>query len=189
MTAGPVGASPRAARAPSGGLTAEEAARRLAARGPVAAMATSRSYASIVRANLLTIFNLILAAFGTLTLVLGDWRDALFLLVLVANAAIGIGQEVRAKHSLDRLALLVAPRATVIRDGRAAALAPDELVVGDLVRVQAGDQLVADGVVTDSAGLMLDEAILTGEAEPVARGAGPPCARGRSPSRARARWR
>ncbi|MGZ4279270.1 MAG: P-type ATPase, partial [Solirubrobacteraceae bacterium] len=153
---------------PAGGLTAAEAAQRLAARGPVARTASSRSYASIVRANVFTVFNLILAVFGTLTLVFGDWRDALFLLVLVANASIGILQEVRAKRSLDRLALLVAPTATAVRDGHDEPLAPAQLVVGDLVRLQAGDQLLADGVVERSDGLLLDEAILTGEAEPVA---------------------
>ena len=80
---------------------------------------TSRSYSSIVRANVLTVFNLILAAFGALTLIFGDARDALFLGIIVANSGIGITQEVRAKRALDRLSLLVAPRATVSRDGTA----------------------------------------------------------------------
>ena len=75
------------------GLSREEAARRVAERGPVAPPSTSRSYSSIVRANVFTVFNLILAVFGGLTLALGDWRDALFLGVLVANSAIGITQE------------------------------------------------------------------------------------------------
>jgi magnesium-transporting ATPase (P-type) len=133
---------------------------------------TSRSYASIVRANVVTPFNLILTAFGTLTLTFGDWRDALFLLVVVANSAIGIAQEVRAKRTLDRLALLVAPTATVVRDGRPSAVAPDELVIDDLVQLRAGDQIVADGWVASSDGIRLDESILTGEARPVARNAG-----------------
>ena len=127
------------------GLSEAEAARRLRARGTIHAPATSRSYASIVRANTLTVFNLILTAFGALTLVFGDWRDALFLGVLVANTAIGITQEVRAKRTLDRLALLVAPRATVVRDGVRREVGPEQLVEGDLVVVEAGDQLVADG--------------------------------------------
>ena len=78
---------------------------------------SSRSYASIVRANVLTVFNLILAGFGAVTLIFGDWRDALFLGMIVANATIGISQEVRAKRALDRLSLLVAPHARVQRDG------------------------------------------------------------------------
>jgi cation-transporting ATPase E len=154
------------------GLSEQEAARRLRARGPVRRTATSRSYASIVRANVFTIFNAILAAFGALTLAFGDWRDALFLGVLVANTTIGIAQEVRAKRTLDRLALLVAPRATVVRDGARRAVAPEELVEGDLVLVAAGDQLVADGRVVRATDLRLDESILTGESEPVARAAG-----------------
>src|SRR5215212_4984472 len=91
------------------GLTSGEAAKRLAARGPAAPPATSRSTASIVRANVFTVFNAILAVFGTLTLVFGDWRDALFLGILVANTGIGIGQELRAKRALDRLSAEIAP--------------------------------------------------------------------------------
>ena len=86
------------------GLTRDEAAARLAARGERDAPLTSRSTASIVRANTLTPFNLILTALGVVTLVFGDWRDALFLGIVVANAGIGIWQELRAKRTLDDLA-------------------------------------------------------------------------------------
>jgi magnesium-transporting ATPase (P-type) len=154
------------------GLTREEAARRLAERGPVEPPATSRSYRSIVRANVFTVFNLILAVFGVLTLALGDWRDALFLGVLVANSTIGITQEVRAKRALDRLAALVAPTATVVRDGEPEHLHVSDVVDGDLVRVEAGDQLVADGRLEDASGLRLDESILTGESDAVTRDVG-----------------
>lgn len=157
---------------PAAGLSREEAARRLAERGPLEAPATSRSYGSIVRANVFTVFNLILAVFGALTLVFADWRDALFLGILVANSAIGITQEVRAKRALDRLAALVAPTATVIRAGEASRLGVASVVVGDLVRVEAGDQLVADGRLEEAAGLRVDESILTGESDSVARHAG-----------------
>src|SRR6185312_13334713 len=151
----------------SGGLSEVEAQRRLRARGPVRPPATSRSYGSIVRANTLTVFNLILAVFGVLTLAFGDWRDALFLGVLVANTTIGIVQEVRAKHALDRLAALVAPTATVVRDGRPREAAVSELVPGDLVRLKAGDQVVADGRLSEAEGLGIDASVLTGESEPV----------------------
>ncbi len=163
-------ASPQEPRAT--GLTEAEAGRRLAERGERRAPATSRSYASIVRANVLTVFNLILAVFGALTLIFGDWRDALFLGILVANTAIGISQEVRAKHALDRLALLVAPQARVVRDGREEKRPVREVVVGDLVRLAPGDQLVADGRVVTADGLTLDESVLSGESEPVVRQAG-----------------
>ncbi|HEX4837650.1 MAG TPA: HAD-IC family P-type ATPase, partial [Solirubrobacteraceae bacterium] len=154
------------------GLSEADAAAALAAQGPVAKPASSRSYGSIVRANVLTVFNAILAAFGAITLAFGDWRDALFLGVIVANTTIGIAQEVRAKRTLDRLALLVAPRATVVRDGSAREVAVGEVVPGDLVRVGAGDQVVADGEVHEAHDLRLDESMLTGESEPVARGVG-----------------
>jgi cation-transporting P-type ATPase E len=154
---------------PPAGLTEAEASRRLAARGPLPAPATSRSYASIVRANVFTIFNLILAVFGGLTLAYGQWQDSLFLGILVFNAAIGIVQEVRAKKALDRLAALVAPTAAVVRDGAAREVNVGDVVVGDLVRVQAGDQVVADGQIETANGLSLDESILTGESRPVVR--------------------
>jgi cation-transporting ATPase E len=167
---GVAAAAPSAA--PASGLSEAEAQRRLRERGPLGSPGSSRSYASIVRANTLTVFNLILAVFGVLTLVFGDWRDALFLGILVANTAIGITQEVRAKRTLDRLALLVAPRATVVREGERHAVGAEQLVVGDLVLVAAGDQLVADGRVVRANELRLDESILTGESEAVARGPG-----------------
>ena len=154
------------------GLSEAEAGRRLAARGPLEPDRSSRSYRSIVRANVFTVFNLILLAAGTVTLLFGAWQDALFLTVLVANSGIGIVQEVRAKRALDRLAALVAPTATVVRDGVTHEVAAEELVVGDLVRVRAGDQVSADGVLVESEGLTLDESILTGESEPVARAKG-----------------
>ena len=157
---------------PPGGLTEAAAARALAERGRPSRPPSSRSYASIVRATVFTVFNVMLASFGALTLVFGDWRDALFLGILVANTAIGIGQEVRAKRTLDRLALLVAPTATVVREGRARRVPPEEVLEGDLVRLQPGDQVLADGRVVDADDLRLDEAILTGESEPVARAEG-----------------
>ena len=151
------------------GLSEAEAASLLAQREPFAPPATSRSYASIVRANVFTVFNLILLVFGAVTLAFGDWRDALFLGVLVSNSAIGIVQEVRAKHALDRLAALVAPTATVVRDGKERRVHVEEIVVRDLVRLAPGDQVVADGTLETSDVLRLDESILTGESRPVAR--------------------
>ena len=127
------------------GLTEAEAARLIAERGEVEPTPTSRSLASIVRANVLTVFNLILVSFGVLTFAFGHWEDALFLAILVANSGIGIYQEWRAKQALDRLAALVAPHATVVRDGRPRQVGVEEVVDGDLIRVESGDQLVADG--------------------------------------------
>jgi magnesium-transporting ATPase (P-type) len=159
------------ARAPCG-LTEAQAAVRLRARPPEGPSASSRSYRSIVVANVLTVFNLVLLVAGIATLTLGDWRDAMFLGILVANTAIGIAQEVRAKRALDRLAALVTPSATVLRDERARTVAIAEVVPGDLALLAAGDQVTADGALVEADALTLDEAILTGESDPVARRAG-----------------
>jgi cation-transporting P-type ATPase E len=159
-----------AASPPSGlGLTSAEARRRREAAGPRRRPRTSRSYLEIVWANVFNLFNLILGALLAVVLVLGDYRDALFGGIIVANSLIGIIQETRAKRTLDRLALLVAPRARVWRDGELATLGVDEVVAGDVIRMEPGDQVVADGEVLDARGLSLDESILTGEADHVSR--------------------
>ncbi len=146
--------------------------RRLKARGEAPRKRGGRSYASIVRANTLTIPNGILLVFGMLTIVFASWRDALFLGILVSNIAIGSFQEIRSKRALDRLAALIAPYAVVVRDGADRRVPVDQVVAGDLVRLSAGDQVVADGTLTAAEGLALDESNLTGESELAVRGAG-----------------
>jgi cation-transporting ATPase E len=133
---------------------------------------TSRSVAEILRANILTRFNLILGVLLAVILIVGQPQDALFGIVLVTNALIGIGQELRAKRTVDRLAVLSAPRVRVVRDGAPSDIAVAELVADDLVDLRPGDQLVADGVVRASASLQADESLLTGESEPVDKQAG-----------------
>ena len=100
-------------------------------------------------------------------LALGLFADALFGLIAVVNSAIGIRQELRAKETLDSLAVLVAPKARAVRDGQLTELRGDQVVPGDIVRVEPGDQLVADGVVVSSRGLTMDESMLTGESDGV----------------------
>ena len=153
------------------GLTSAEAARRLERLGPVEDR-SSRSTASIVAANVFTLFNAIIAVFFIMILSLGLWADAVFGFIAALNSYIGIRQELKAKETLDQLALLVAPRAKVIRDGRVVELRADEVVAGDIVRVEPGDQLVADGTVVDSRGLTLDESLLTGESDGIRKRAG-----------------
>ena len=166
----------RSARPPKAGygLTETEAAGRLDARGKPPREHSSRSYASIIRANTLNIPNGILFVFGALTITVASWKDALFLGILVSNVVIGSFQEIRSKRALDRLAALVAPDALVVRDGVDRRVPIDQVVVGDAVRLAAGDQVVADGTVITADGLALDEANLTGESEPVVRTAGEP---------------
>jgi P-type E1-E2 ATPase len=151
------------------GLTETDAARRLATRGKLPRQGPSRSYASIIRANTVNIPNGILLVFGALTIAFASWRDALFLGILVSNIGIGSFQEIRSKRALDRLAALVAPDALVVRDGVERRVPIDEVLVGDVVRLSAGDQVVADGTLITADGLALDEANLTGESEPVVR--------------------
>lgn len=154
------------------GLSSDEAARRLQERGPLPKETTSRSYLSIAWANTFTVFNLILVVFGAATLTFGNPKDALFLGILVANVTIGVGQEIRAKRALDKLAALIAVTATVIRDGVEREIPLEEVVVGDQVLARAGDQIVADGEILHADGFQLDESNLTGESEPVSAGPG-----------------
>jgi cation-transporting ATPase E len=128
---------------------------------------TSRSVAEILRANILTRFNFILGVLLVVILVVGQPQDALFGIVLVTNALIGIVQELRAKRTLDRLAVLSAPRVQVMRNGAVSEIGVETLVRDDLVMLRSGDQVVADGVVRESTGLQADESLLTGESRPV----------------------
>src|SRR5262250_1646539 len=153
----------------SGGQVAERRAEGLTNAG---GEQTSRSVAHILRANILTRFNLILGVLLVVILAVGQPQDALFGVVLVTNALIGIVQELRAKRTLDRLAVLTAPKVRVVRDGTPRDIAVDDLVADDLVDLRAGDQLAADGVVRASASLQADESLLTGESEPVDKRAG-----------------
>jgi P-type E1-E2 ATPase len=156
---------------PVSGLSAAEAGQRLRKLGP-AEPDSSRSAASIVAGNVFTLFNAIIGVFFILVLSLGLFADALFGLIAIVNSWIGIRQETKAKETLDRLAVLAAPRATVVRDGASVQLHADEVVPGDVVRVEPGDQLVADGTVMQSRGLTLDESALTGESDGVRKGRG-----------------
>ena len=154
---------------PAGLSGAEVAERRSRGLANTGTERTSRSVTEILRANLLTRFNFILGALLAVILAVGEPQDALFGLVLVANALIGIGQELRAKRTLDRLAVLSAAGVRVIRDGSRRDIPVGDLVAGDLVDLRSGDQVVADGVVRASAGLEADESLLTGESEPVGK--------------------
>jgi len=149
-----------------GGLSASEVADR-ERRGLVnrADEHTSRSLLEIARANILTRFNAILGTMFVLILVFGAAQDGLFGVVLVTNALIGIVQEWRAKRTLDRLAVLSAPAARVVRDGVVCEVPVDAVVLDDLLELRTGDQVVADGVVRASDGLEIDESLLTGESE------------------------
>ncbi|SOC49583.1 cation-transporting ATPase E [Blastococcus aggregatus] len=164
---------PERPRTPQGGLDAAAVAARVAAEQTnTASVRTSRTLPDIVRANVFTFFNGLLVALWVVAALTGRWQNATFGGVVVANAAIGIVQELRAKRTLDRLAVLNAPRARVVRDGVEHDLPVTEVVLDDLLRLTAGDQVPADGLVIGSAGLAVDESLLTGEADAVAKEAG-----------------
>lgn len=133
----------------------------------------SRSTAEIIRANVITQFNMLLGVLLVVILVaVREPRDALFGIVLVANALIGIVQELRAKATLDRLAVLTAPRVGVIRDGSPTEVDVSQVVVDDLVLLKVGDQLPVDGAIVSAKGLEIDESLLTGESDPVPKSPG-----------------
>jgi len=133
---------------------------------------TSRSFARILQANLLTLFNAVVGGSFLLLLVLGYWRDALFGFFVIANVLIGVTQEFRAKRTLDRLALLNSPRARVLRGGAELDIPRDDVVLDDTLVLRAGDQLPADAVILHGQSLEIDESLLTGEADPVLVAAG-----------------
>ena len=133
---------------------------------------SSRSLWQIIRGNVLTTFNSIVAGSFLLLLLLGQWRDALFGFATAGNAVIGVVQEYRAKRSLDRLAVLEAPEARVLRDGAVHNIPVEDVVRDDLLVLRAGDQVAADAAILQSEGLQLDESLLTGESEPVDKGPG-----------------
>ncbi|MEU6174458.1 cation-translocating P-type ATPase [Streptantibioticus parmotrematis] len=150
------------------GLTSAEVADRTA-RGEVndIPVRSSRSAADIVRGNVFTRFNAILGVLFLIIVAVGPIQDGLFGFVIVANTAIGIVQELRAKKTLDSLAVVGEARPTVRRDGRATEVVTSAIVLGDLIELGPGDKVVVDGEVAEADGLEIDESLLTGEADPV----------------------
>ncbi|MBT8200916.1 MAG: HAD-IC family P-type ATPase [Acidimicrobiia bacterium] len=128
---------------------------------------TGRTIQEIVYDNLITPFNILIGVLLIAIFFVAPWQDSLFGLVMIANAAIGIYQEIKAKRTLDRLNVLSAPKTTVIRGGRRQSINTEEIVQDDLVEFTPGDQVVIDGQVISSVGLELDESLLTGEPDQV----------------------
>ena len=152
--------------------TAEVETRRAAGQGNPPPAPTTRSYFQIVRENVFTFVNNVLFGLGIALLLVGRPLDALVSVGVVSlNTLVSVVQEVRAKRTLDRITLLTRPKATAIRDGRAVEVAPEELVVGDLLAVGPGDQVVLDGRLLEGE-LEMDESLLTGESETVPKKTG-----------------
>lgn len=155
------------------GLTATQVAQRVSL-GQVNRVReqTSRSLAAIVRENVFTLFNAIIVGASVIVLLFGHIQDGIFGGVMVINAVIGIVSELRAKRTLDALAIVDAPRARVVRDSSAQQIPAAEVVLDDVVSLGLGDQVPVDGEALEVNGLEVDESLLTGESRPVKKQAG-----------------
>jgi cation-transporting ATPase E len=163
---GTLAAHPELTPTTAEGLSSAEAARRReAGLGNTALPPTTRTYAQILRENTFTFVNNILFVLGLALVLVGRPMDAVVSLAVIStNIVVGIVQEIRAKRTLDRIALLTRPSATAVRDGAPVELVPDDLVLGDLVELRAGDQVVLDGRLA-SGSVGVDESQLTGESD------------------------
>ncbi len=131
-------------------------------------VAPTRSIKEIIRENLFTYFNLIFLILAVLLCVVGSFRNLTFLPIIIANVLIGIFQEIRSKRTLDKLNMLNAPTANVIRDGKIFSIDAEKLVVDDIVQFQAGNQICADAVVVEGE-VQVNESLLTGESDEITK--------------------
>jgi cation-transporting ATPase E len=156
-----------------GGLSEAQVQERIA-RGQinVTQRQSSRSVAHILTANIFTRFNALLGGLLVVILLVGPAQDALFGLIIIVNTAIGIIQELRAKWTLDRLVLITAQRARVRRSDEVQEVPTGQIVLDDVIELHSGDQVPVDGVVLRSNHAEIDESLLTGESEPIAKEAG-----------------
>ncbi len=133
----------------------------------------SRSYVQIVRENVFNSINTMLFLLGIALVLLGRVSDALVAVgVVLVNVLVSVIQEVHAKQTLERIVLLTRPSATVMRDGQERHVDPGEVVVGDLLLVRPGDQVIVDGPVVGQSTMQADESLLTGESDLVPKRAG-----------------
>ena len=157
---------------PNGLTAAEVLAYRAQGLSNTAVAASSRTLASILRANFLGGFNLVIYSLGIVLIALGLTSDGLFSVSMIfLNGIIGTFQEVRAKRKLDEIALLTRPHVGTLRDGTLHSITAEELVQGDTIRVQPGDQIVVDGPLL-SGSTEMDESLLTGESRAAPKGPG-----------------
>lgn len=157
----------RIAADPQSGLSAEQVKRRFAqGENNYKVESSTLSVSEIVRSNVCTYFNLVFAVIAVLLAIVGAWSDMLFLPIIVANTCIGIIQEIHSKKVLDKLSILNAPHAVVIRDGKRQEIPADQLVLDDIVEFSAGSQIPADAKVV-SGELQVNESLITGESDEI----------------------
>ena len=154
------------------GLTKEEVAQRVQ-KGQTNLTQTvpTKSVKRIIRDNICTLFNLINVILAALVIAVGSYKNVLFMGVILCNTAIGIFQEIRAKRTVDRLSLISAPKAHVLRDGALIQLPMEELVLDDIMMLEAGQQVGADCVLLEG-NCEMDESLLTGESDPIHKAPG-----------------
>ena len=156
------------------GLTTSEVVfRRKQGLGNVVPLNTSRTYFQIVHENVFIPVNNFMFVLGIALILLGQYTDALLSVGVVSfNILVSVVQEIRAKRTLDRIALLTRPKASVIRDGKERQVDPGELVIDDILVVRPGDQIVVDGVVVGDGRMEVDESLLTGESDLISKRTG-----------------
>jgi magnesium-transporting ATPase (P-type) len=160
--------------APEHGLSDQEAARRRAAgQGNDVQVYAGRTYRQIVVGNVFNFINVLYFAIGIILTAVGRPLDAFVaVIVILANTLVSLAQEIRAKRIIDRIAILTRPKAAVVRDGAERPADPSDIVIGDLLRLRPGDQVVVDGRMTGPGRIEVDESLLTGESDLVAKTAG-----------------
>jgi cation-transporting ATPase E len=152
------------------GLTDAEVARRISeGKTNDVPIRAARSVSDIVRANVFTRINAILGVLLIIVVSTGSLINCAFGLLIIANSAVGIIQELRAKQTLDKLAIVGLTKPLVRRQSGTTALLPTEVVLDDIIELGPGDQIVVDGEIVEEANLEVDESLLTGEADPIAK--------------------
>lgn len=124
----------------------------------------TRSYKQIVRENVLTFFNFLNLALMIMVLLVGSYKNSMFMGIIVINTVIGIIQEVRAKKTLDKLAILTESKAVVLREGKKWSISTEKLVLDDILFLKTGDQVPADAKVLEGS-IEVNESLLTGESD------------------------
>lgn len=126
----------------------------------------TRSIGQIVRSNLITPFNILNLILAAMIIMVGSYKNLLFLGVIICNTLIGTIQEIRAKKMIDRLSLITAPKANVVRNGKKAEIPVSELVLDDVMILEIGNQVCADCIILNGE-CEVDESLLTGESDPI----------------------
>ena len=154
------------------GLTSEEV-RQLTEQGLVNGDldVKTKTYKQIIKDNLFTLFNLVNTILAVCIAIVGSWKNGLFFLVVIWNFLTGVVQEIRAKKTIDKLSLLSAPKAHVLRDGKIHDIQVKDILLGDIMQLRNGNQVCADCVVLDGE-CQVNESLITGESTPIDKKAG-----------------